>query len=124
MRAATGGLAASERTIPPSIMAPTATRMDRSIVHHHAANGVRSARETMIELPELWRGGFETCESPARLWLRAVKKKFQFLRMCTVNPATFIGWPGGVVAPVTARQCSMAGLFRLLIAQKIVRHPI
>src|SRR5262245_18059811 len=47
MRAATGGLAASDRTIPPSMMAPRATRLNRSIVHHHAANGVRSTRESM-----------------------------------------------------------------------------
>jgi len=44
-------LAASDRTMPPSMMAPSATRLNRSIVHHHAANGVRSTRETILEFP-------------------------------------------------------------------------
>src|SRR5271169_6887307 len=47
IRAATGGLAASDRMIPPSMMAPSAASIKRSTVHHHAENGVRSARETI-----------------------------------------------------------------------------
>src|SRR6266853_3327366 len=73
MRAATGGLAASDRTMPPSMMAPSATRLNRSIVHHHAANGVRSTRETM---------GLDSrlCYSPGQIWLLPVNKKFQLPR--------------------------------------------
>src|SRR6478752_710312 len=49
-RAATGGLAARERTMPASISAPMAASVSRSTVHHHSPKGVRSAREC-IQIP-------------------------------------------------------------------------
>ena len=39
-RAATGGLAARHRTMPPSISAPSAASVNRSTVHHQSLNGV------------------------------------------------------------------------------------
>src|SRR5215469_14441508 len=47
MRAATGGLAASDRITPASMSAISAASIGLSTVHHQAANGVRWARETM-----------------------------------------------------------------------------
>jgi hypothetical protein len=47
MRTATGGLAASDSTMPPSISAAKAASIRRSTVYHHSPNGVRLARETM-----------------------------------------------------------------------------
>ena len=41
MRAATGGLAASEEMMPASMTVITAASISRSTVHHHDANGVR-----------------------------------------------------------------------------------
>src|SRR5262249_40579267 len=82
MRAATGGLAASERTMPPSMMAPSATRLNRSIVHHHAANGVRSTRETILEFPVrgwaiLWQDDSRLRSVLRKYGCDLVKKKFR-----------------------------------------------
>src|SRR5258708_30395771 len=82
MRAATGGLAASDRTMPPSMMAPSATRLNRSIVHHHAANGVRSTRETILEFPVggwaiLWQDHSKLLSVLRKYRCHPVKKKFQ-----------------------------------------------
>src|SRR5260370_28476034 len=82
MRAATGGLAASDRTMPPSMTAPSATRLNRSIVHHHAANGVRSTRETILEFPVrgwtiLWQDDSRLRSVLRKYGCHPVKKKFQ-----------------------------------------------
>src|SRR6266481_4566681 len=82
MRTATGGLAASDRTMPPSMMAPSATRLNRSIVHHHAANGVRSTRETILEFPVrgwaiLWQDDSRLRSVLRKYGCHPVKKKFQ-----------------------------------------------
>src|SRR5215203_4588289 len=62
MREATGGLAASDRTIPPSIKPPSAASMSLSTVHHHSPKGVRSTRETMAAprcgAPLQWCAGY------------------------------------------------------------------
>src|SRR5258708_12672972 len=81
MRAATGGLAASDRTMPPSMMAPSATRLNRSIVHHHAANGVRSTRETILEFPVrgwtiLWQDHSRPLTVPPKYVFPPFTKKF------------------------------------------------
>ena len=47
MRVATGGLAASESTMPASISTAIAASISRSTVHHQLAKRVRSAREIM-----------------------------------------------------------------------------
>src|SRR5216684_2541618 len=44
---ATGGLAASDRIIPPSISAIIAASSSRSTVHHHSLRGLRCSRESM-----------------------------------------------------------------------------
>src|SRR5436305_3693133 len=46
-RAATGGLAASDRMMPPSMRPNMAARTTRSTVHHQSPKGVRTVRETM-----------------------------------------------------------------------------
>ena len=46
-RAATGGLAASDRMMPASMSASSAARISRSTVYHQSPNGVRTLRETM-----------------------------------------------------------------------------
>src|SRR6266700_1206939 len=52
---ATGGLAASDRIMPPSISAIIAASSRRSTVHHHSLRGLRCSRESM-GLPK--GGGF------------------------------------------------------------------
>ena len=47
MRAATGGLAARQRMMPPSISAPSAASVSRSTVRHHSLKGVGCARDAM-----------------------------------------------------------------------------
>ena len=46
-RAATGGLAASDRMMPPSMRPNIAASTARSTVHHQSPKGVRTVRETM-----------------------------------------------------------------------------
>ena len=50
MRVATGGLAASDSTMPASISTAIAASISRSTVHHQLAKRVRSAREIIDEL--------------------------------------------------------------------------
>src|SRR5262245_97886 len=50
MRTATGGLAASDRMMPPSIRARIAASSRRSTVHHHSPKGVRCSREIMAAI--------------------------------------------------------------------------
>src|SRR6266478_5404243 len=93
MRAATGGLAASDRTMPPSMMAPSATRLNRSIVHHHAANGVRSTRETILEFPVrdwaiLWQDDSRLRSVLRKYGCHLVKKKFQSPEFGSSPPGT------------------------------------
>src|SRR5262245_64201593 len=57
--------------IPPSMMAPSAASIKRSTVHHHAENGVRSARETIGGLLP----GFEFPVLP-KYGCQLVKKEF------------------------------------------------
>src|SRR5215467_10103143 len=88
MRAATGGLAASDRTTPPSMTAPSATRLNRSIVHHHAANGVRSTRETILEFPVrgwaiLWQDDSRLRSVLRKYGCDLVKKKFRWRNSAT-----------------------------------------
>ena len=47
IRVATGGLAASERMMPPRISAMIAPSCRRSTVHHHSLKGLRCSRESM-----------------------------------------------------------------------------
>ena len=47
IRVATGGLAASDRIMPPKISAMIAASNRRSTVHHHSESGVRCSREIM-----------------------------------------------------------------------------
>src|ERR1700760_1513815 len=47
MRTATGGLAASDSTMPLSISARIAPSIGRSTVHHQSDSGLRSSRESM-----------------------------------------------------------------------------
>src|SRR5260370_12721665 len=93
MRAAPGGLAASDSTMPPSMMAPSATRLNRSIVHHHAANGVRSTRETILEFPVrgwtiLWQGDSGLLSVLPQYGCPPVKKKFQLPNLPIPPPPT------------------------------------
>src|SRR5262249_7368925 len=47
MRTATGGLAASDSTMPLNISARIAPSIGRSTVHHQSDSGLRSSRESM-----------------------------------------------------------------------------
>src|SRR5260370_28745257 len=93
MRAATGGLAASDRTMPPSMTAPSATRLNRLIVHHHAANGVRSTRETILEFPVrgwtiLWQDDSRLRSVLRKYGCHPVKKKFRLPNWAMPPPGT------------------------------------
>src|ERR1700754_2413490 len=63
MRTATGGLAASDSTMPLSISARIAPNIGRSTVHHQSDRGLRSSRESMggsfgTALPLVADGGY------------------------------------------------------------------
>src|SRR5215470_8371594 len=80
-RTATGGLAASERIMPASINVIRASSIRRSTVHHHAANGVRSVRDTIGDLPESGRtlksclqGGFQEINAVAQVLPRGTRE--------------------------------------------------
>src|SRR5260370_32859564 len=113
MRAATGGLAASDRTMPPSMTAPSATRLNRSIVPHHAANGVRSTRETILEFPVrgwtiLWQDDSRLRSVLRKYGCHPVKKKFQLPNWAEVPLPTL--WDRGRPArPYLRRQKKRAG---------------
>jgi len=51
MRVATGGLAASDRMMPPRMRVVSAASSRRSTVHHHWLKGVRRSREIIREIP-------------------------------------------------------------------------
>src|ERR1043165_3626353 len=63
MRTATGGLAASDSTMPLSISARIAPSIGRSTVHHQSDSGLRSSRESIggafgTALPFVADGGY------------------------------------------------------------------
>src|SRR3984957_11639275 len=62
MRAATGGLAARQRMMPPSISAPSAASVSRSTVRHHSLKGVGCARDAMTSPKQSPEG------DPAQWW--------------------------------------------------------
>src|ERR1043165_3887043 len=103
MRAATGGLAASDRMIPASISAISAASIGLSTVHHQSANVVRWARETIGGPPERWCGG-GWCRGD--YGCRGVKEKLRIRFMLssalpetTPSPRSPGGLDHGVAAP-------------------------
>src|ERR1700759_2214933 len=79
MRTATGGLAASDSTMPLSISARIAPSIGRSTVHHQSDRGLRSSRESMggsfgTALPLVADGGYRGVNEAAKTFVGWVER--------------------------------------------------